>query len=104
MEAKIGDWVEIENILLSAGDRAPQVPEDTQKVPLKEWRKGYLLNKDAKLGEQVEIETLIGRREKGKLSDINPRHNYDYGLPVKELIDVGIELRKELNLLERRGI
>src|SRR5690554_2595316 len=97
MKAKKGDWVEIENILLPAGSRAPQVPVDTQNVPLLEWRKGFLLNDNANLGEDVEIETIIGRRLTGKLSDVNPKHKYDYGDPVKELIDIGIELRNEIN-------
>ncbi|MCF6465419.1 2-amino-4-oxopentanoate thiolase subunit OrtA [Clostridium sp. Cult2] len=102
MKANMGDWVEIENILLEPGSRAPQVPSDTQKVPLVERRKGYLLNDSAELGNEVEIKTIIGRKVKGKLSDINPRHKYDYGNPIKELIDVGIELRNEIELLERR--
>ena len=96
MKAVKGDWVEIENVLLSPGNRAPQVPEDTQKVPLIEWRKGFLINDSAELGDLVEVETIIGRVGSGKLSAINPKHNYDYGEPVKELIEIGIELRKEL--------
>ena len=32
---KKGDWVQIENIVLPAGQRAPQVPEDTQAYNLK---------------------------------------------------------------------
>jgi len=96
MEAYVGDWVEIEKVLLEAGSRAPQVPEDTQNVPLKEWSKGFLLSNSAILGDTVEIETIIGRKLKGKLSDIRPKYNYDYGYPVKELIYVGVELRKEL--------
>ena len=30
-----GDWVRIHNIVLEVGERAPNVPEDTQNVPLK---------------------------------------------------------------------
>lgn len=100
MTAKRGDWVEVENILLEAGHRAPQVPEDTQSVPLKEWHKGFLANDVAKIGDEVEIVTLIGRNVAGILSDSNPKHRYDYGQPVKELIDVGIELRNELESLQ----
>lgn len=32
--AKKGDWVQIEEIVLPAGHRAPQVPEDTQNATL----------------------------------------------------------------------
>lgn len=98
--ARKNDWVEIENILLKAGNRAKNVSEDTQNVPLIERRKGYLLENDAKIGDEVEIETIIGRKVKGQLSEINPKHRYDFGNPIKELIDVGYELRKEIYLLE----
>lgn len=94
--AKRGDWVEIEQTLLKQGERAPQVPEDTQKVPLKLWFKGYMLSEEAVIEDEIEIETIIGRKEKGILSTINPRHSHDYGKPVKELTDIGIELRNEI--------
>lgn len=100
MTAKKGEWVEIENVLLPAGSRAPQAPMDTQSVPLMEWHKGYLLNETAEIGDEVLIDTLIGRRLKGRLSDIGPKHRYDYGMPVKELIDVGTELRREIEEME----
>lgn len=97
--AKAGDWVEIEEILLQPGERAPQVPEDTQKTPLRQWMKGYMVTEEGCLGDIVEVTTLIGRKVAGKLSSINPRHVHDYGNPVKELIDVGIELREEIENL-----
>ncbi|MGR8952181.1 MAG: 2-amino-4-ketopentanoate thiolase, partial [Gammaproteobacteria bacterium] len=37
-----GVWVEIHDIVLEAGERAPQVPEDTAKVPLEMCVKGFL--------------------------------------------------------------
>ena len=40
--AKKGDWVLIHKIVLSPEERAPQVPDDTKKVPLEMWIKGYL--------------------------------------------------------------
>lgn len=46
--AKKGDWVQIEEIVLPAGHRAPQVPEDTQKCDLKLWVKG-ILQEDGKI-------------------------------------------------------
>ncbi len=39
--AKKGDWVQIHQIVLKPEERAPQVPEDTKKVPLEFWVKGY---------------------------------------------------------------
>ncbi|GAH48887.1 unnamed protein product [marine sediment metagenome] len=49
--AKKGDWVQISRIILPPGKRAPQVPEETQRVPLKEMVKGFLLN-DAEKGDK----------------------------------------------------
>jgi sulfur transfer protein SufE len=34
LKAKKGDWVQVYRVVLEAGERAPQVPEDTAKVPL----------------------------------------------------------------------
>jgi hypothetical protein len=34
MLAKKGDWVMIYNIVLEPKDRAPQIPEETKKVPI----------------------------------------------------------------------
>ena len=39
VSVKKGDWVQIENIMLPAGQRAPQVPADTQACDLKLWVK-----------------------------------------------------------------
>ncbi len=44
MKAKKGDWVKIHSIVLQPEERAPQVPEDTKKVPLETWVKGFLLD------------------------------------------------------------
>ena len=38
-----GAWVEIHRCVLQAGERAPQVPEDTQRVPLEMRVKGFLV-------------------------------------------------------------
>lgn len=101
MSAKKGDWVEIEVVLLKAGERAPQVPEDTQNTPLLEWKRGFLQEESAQIGQEVEVKTLIGRVCRGVLCDISPQYKYDYGSPVAELLEVGCELRKEL--IELRG-
>ncbi|SHH28768.1 2-amino-4-oxopentanoate thiolase subunit OrtA [Thermosipho atlanticus] len=96
MEAKKGDWVQIQKTLLKPEERTASLPNDTKKVPLEMRVKGFLINETAKLGEEVEIETLIGRRIKGKLVAINPKYEHDFGEPVPELITIGIELRKIL--------
>lgn len=95
--AKKGDWVRIYNVILKSSERAPQVPEDTKKVPLEMWDKGYLINEEAKVGDKVEVETYIGRKIEGELLEVNPYYDHSYGKGVPELLYIGRQLR---NLLE----
>ncbi|MBO8161220.1 MAG: 2-amino-4-ketopentanoate thiolase [Thermosipho sp. (in: Bacteria)] len=96
MKAKKGDWVQIQKTLLKPEERTAPLPDDTKKVPLQMRVKGFLLNDTAEIGEEVEIETLIGRKVSGKLVAINPKYEHNFGEPVPELMTVGIELRKIL--------
>ena len=91
--AKKGDWVKIHNVVLTPEQRAPQVPEDTKKVPLEMWDKGFLLNDEASIGENVEVETYIGRKISGKLIEVAPYYDHDFGKCVPELLYVGRQLR-----------
>ncbi|QEK12086.1 2-amino-4-ketopentanoate thiolase [Crassaminicella thermophila] len=95
MKASKGDWVLIHNIVLCSNERAPQVPDDTKKVPLESWVKGFLQH-DAEVGEEVQVRTITGRLEKGKLIDVNPTYKHNYGNFVPELLQIGIKLRKIL--------
>ena len=88
-----GDWVQISKIVLSPSKRAPQVPEDTKKVPLVLKAKGFL-NNNANYGDTVTITTVIDRTLTGKLITINPGYNHSYGKPPYYLIRVGKELRR----------
>ena len=96
MDARKGDWVRIHKIVLNVGERAPNIPEDTQSVPLEMWDKGFLLNDEAKIGDQVEIETYIGRRVTGNLLEVNPFWDHDYGKAVPELLYIGRQARELL--------
>lgn len=87
-----GTWVEIHRVVLPAGQRAPQVPEDTQRVPLEMRVKGFLVE-DARIGDEAEIETAAGRRLRGTLSDASPAYRHGFGPPVPELVGVGAEAR-----------
>ncbi|HBE7932979.1 TPA: 2-amino-4-ketopentanoate thiolase, partial [Clostridioides difficile] len=69
MDAKINDWVIIHNIVLTPEERAPQVPEDTKKVSLEMWVKGFIQS-DASIGDLVEVKTITGRLVKGNLLKI----------------------------------
>jgi hypothetical protein len=94
-----GTWVEIHNIILPPGERAPQVPDDTRQVPLEMRVKGFLL-KPAALGEDAEIVTTVGRTLRGTLVEVNPAYTHQFGQPVPELAAIGNELRA---LLRARG-
>lgn len=95
--AKKGTWVEITFNALEAGRRSASVPPDTQQVPLQVKARGFLCE-DAKLGEEVEIETVIGRKMIGKLIDINPIHKHNFGGIVPEVLTIGRELRRYLSV------
>ncbi len=93
MDAKKGDWVRIHNIILTPDKRASNLPEDTRKVPLEMWDKGFLLNEEANIGQEVEIETYIGRRVTGILVEINPYWGHNFGKCVPEILYIGRQAR-----------
>ena len=92
---KKGDWVQIENIVLPAGQRAPQVPEDTQACDLKLWVKG-IAQQDAEMGDEIEIKTVTGRIAKGRVCDVNPRYVHEYGEFQPELLKIELQLKEIL--------
>lgn len=87
--AVIGDWVEIEIILLTSKEIATQVTVDTKRPSNQQLVRGHLLSTTAKIGEEIEIATLIGRKVKGTLREINPRHIHNYGENSGELLEIG---------------
>lgn len=94
-----GTWVEIHSIVLPAGERASQVPQDTQQVPLERRVKGFLV-KPASLGDEAEIVTTVGRHLRGTLIEVNPAYTHQFGAPIPELSDIGGEVRA---ILRKRG-
>ena len=91
-QTETGTWVEIHCTVLAAGERAPQVPEDTQAVPLEMRVRGFLTEPCA-IGEEAEIETPTGRRLRGKLVEVNPAYTHGFGPPIPELSRIGSEVR-----------
>lgn len=90
--AKKGDWVLTHTIVMTPEQRAPQVPEDTKRVPLEMWVKGYL-NADAEIGGEAEVTTRTKRVMRGTLIEVSPRYTHDYGELVPELMQVGDSVR-----------
>lgn len=96
MKAKKGDWVRIHKIVLEVGERAANLPEETKEVPLELWNKGFLLDDEANIGDEVEVETYIGRKVSGELVEINPYYDHDFGKLVPEIMYIGRQARKIL--------
>lgn len=94
-----GTWVEIGRVVLQPGERAPQVPEDTARVPLELRVRGFL-TEPAVLGGNTEIVTLADRRHKGLLLAVNPPYDHTFGVPIPELAFIGAEVRA---LLRKKG-
>ncbi len=87
-----GRWVEIRRPVLEPSERAPQVPEDTRQVPLEMRARGFLLH-PAMPGDEVEIETVTGRRLRGALNAVEPAYTHGFGPPVPELLGIAGEVR-----------
>jgi hypothetical protein len=88
---KAGQWVQIHQVVLSPGERAPQVPADTALVPLELRVRGFL-EQPAALGEAATVRTLSGRRVTGQLVDLEPAYTHGFGRPVPALLAIGDEL------------
>jgi len=87
-----GTWVEVHRVVLPAGERAPQVPPETQAVPLELRTKGHLVAAAA-VGDEVDVVTPTGRVLHGRLEVVGPAVTHGFGPPVAELDHVGPQLR-----------
>lgn len=90
-----GAWVEIRQVVLPAGERAPNVPPDTAAVDFVARIRGFL-EADAAIGDEAAVRTLAGRQVRGTLVALNPRNPADFGNPVPELLRVGADARRAL--------
>lgn len=98
---KPGDWVEVERVVLEPADRAAGLPEDTSRQPLKMWVKGFA-REAARIGEEVEVETMTGRLVRGTLTDVLPGYTHTFGRPPAELASVGRDLRARVAAYRER--
>ena len=88
--ASLGNWVEIEQIILEPAQRAPTLPEDTRSTPYMLRVSGFLLA-EAQLGGPARIRTIIGRELSGTLITINPGYTHSFGDTIPELLTIGTE-------------
>ncbi len=97
MLAKKGDWVQIHYIVLKPEERTGKLPEETKKVPLELWVKGFI-NEEAAIGSQVSITTATGRIVSGTLEAINPKYTYGFGEEfIPELVQIDKQLKEIMN-------
>lgn len=89
-----GQWVRVYKVVLSASQRSANLPEDTKKVPMEMWDKGFLINDEAKIGDQVQVETIVGRIIEGELVELNPSYEINYGECITETLYIGKQLRE----------
>ncbi len=88
-EVKAGTWVEIEKILLTPEERAPQIPEDTRRTPYVMRVAGFL-TADSLYGSEVTVKTMSGRLVSGTLKVIKPHYTHNFGDTVEELLQIGL--------------
>ncbi|NLI55159.1 MAG: 2-amino-4-ketopentanoate thiolase [Clostridiales bacterium] len=88
--AKKGEWVRVHCVVLTPEERSAAVPEDTKRVPLERWTKGYLAA-DAQIGETATIVTRTGRTVSGELVEADPHYTHSFGDFVPELQRAGDE-------------
>ncbi len=94
-EVRRGDWIRIQQVVLSAGERDPHLPSSTRAVPLESYVNGWALG-EGRVGDEVDIETLAGRRLRGVAVKVRPRYEHGFGEIVPELGHVGKVLRLAL--------
>jgi hypothetical protein len=82
--------------VLQAGERAPQVPDDTARVPLEARASGWLDQDEAEVGAAATILTNTGRRLTGALIEVDPAPGHGFGKPIGELLSIGPDLRRRL--------
>ena len=92
---KVGEWVEVERVLLEPEERSSNLPPETASQPLLTWVKGFAAAAVA-MGEEVTVTTTTGRSVTGRLSAINPGYFHTFGQPIPELTHVGPDLKARL--------
>jgi len=99
----LGEWVEVERVLLEPTDRSANLPEETSSKPMLVWVSGFATD-GAALGEEITVETMTGRLVTGRLSEINPGYFHTFGRPPAEIVGIGRDLRARLAASRGSGV
>lgn len=89
-----GEYVEIKITALNKNERAENLPIDTKNLPYEGKIRGYLKS-DSNIGDEVIIETPIGRKVKGTLLGRVGIYEHSFGEPIRELIDIGKKIKEK---------
>jgi hypothetical protein len=95
VRCEVGDWVEVEHVLLEPEERAAGLPPETAGKPLTMWVKGFAQGAAA-MGEHVTLETMSGRLVSGRLFAVDPGYFHTFGRPIPQLVRVGRDLREQV--------
>ncbi len=90
-----GTYVRIRKTILKPEERSDNLPEDTKKVPFKMWIKGYLME-DSDLFDIVNIKTITGRSETGRLKEANPPYKHSYGDFIPEILTLRDIIKRDI--------
>ena len=101
--AQRGDLVQIHKVILTPEQRPENIPESTKAVPYEAWIKGFLLDKQARIGDIVKIETFVGREVSGNLTEVNPIYSHNFGKPQPALLTLGMEVKKRIKREKQAG-
>jgi hypothetical protein len=96
--AKRGDLVQIHTIILPPDQRPDSLPSCTKSVPYECWIKGFLMDDNADIGDEVRIQTFIGRETSGTLYQVNPIYDHNFGCTQETLLPIG---KEAINRLEK---
>lgn len=91
---KKGTFVRIEKTILTAEERTSKIPDDTKAVPFKMWTKG-ILQHDCEMDGEATILTMAKRKDTGKLVEVDPMYELNYGDFLPEMIEIDVRLKNE---------
>ena len=91
---KKGSYIRIEKTILEADQRTSKIPDDTKAVPFKMWTKG-ILQHDCEMNGEATILTMSNRTDTGKLVEVNPMYELNYGDFLEEMTEIDVRLKNE---------
>lgn len=77
-------WTEIEWVVLEPSERSDAIPSETRRTAYVARVRG--MASAPRLDALVEVETVTGRRLRGKVVAINPGYSHTFGSPQPEWI------------------